>query len=72
MKDMECISEMRPKAVQLIRDYLGDVTAESYASFYVTEDDAVIVDSIREILTEYIGETQVEEVMARYGIVKKE
>lgn len=69
---MECISEIKPKAVAIIRDYLGDVTAKSYASFYATEDDTVIIDSIREILTEYIGETQVEEVMARYGIVKKE
>ncbi len=70
MKDMECISEIKPKAVAIIRDYLGDVTAESYASFYATEDDTVIIESIREILTEYIGETQVEEVMARYGLLK--
>jgi hypothetical protein len=70
MKDMECISEMRPKAVQLIRDYLGDVTAESYASFYANEDDQVIIDSIRELLKEYIGEERVEEVMIRYGLLK--
>lgn len=72
MRSMECISEIRPKAIRLIRDYLGDVTAESYASFYATEDDTVIIDSIRELLKEYIGEERVEEVMARYGIVKKE
>ncbi len=70
MNTMECISEVRSKAIEIIRDYLGVVTAKSYASFYATEDDDVIVESIRELLTEYIGEERVEEVMTRYGLLK--
>jgi hypothetical protein len=30
----------------------------------------VIIDSIRELLKEYIGEERVEEVMIRYGLLK--
>ena len=50
---------------------MGDTTAQSYAGFYATEDDATIIESVRTLLTEYVGKGQAEEVMIQCGLIKK-
>ena len=68
---MENTSEVKSKAISIVRNYMGDTTAQSYAGFYATEDDATIIESVRNLLTEYVGRSQAEEVMIQCGLIKK-
>jgi hypothetical protein len=68
---MEKMSEVKSKAISIVRNYMGDTTAQSYAGFYATEDDATIIESVRILLTEYVGKSQAEEVMIQCGLIKK-
>ncbi len=65
------MSEVKSKAISIVRNYMGDTTAQSYAGFYATEDDATIIESVRTLLTEYVGKGQAEEVMIQCGLIKK-
>lgn len=71
MNDMEQMSEVKSKAISIVRNYMGDTTAQSYAGFYATEDDATVLESIRKLLTEYVGASQAEEILIQYGLLKK-
>lgn len=68
---MEKMSEVKSKAISIVRNYMGDTTAQSYAGFYATEDDATIIESVRTLLTEYVGKSQAEEVLMQCGLIKK-
>ena len=52
---------LKDKAVKLIAENLGDITAKSYANFYMDKNDEVVKSSVVELLTEVIGEKKAKE-----------
>ena len=53
-------SKLQISAVELISKYFGQNTAEVYNKFFVDETDSAIVDSVNEILSDYIGKDKAE------------
>jgi len=49
-------SMIKQKALAALTTYLGDSTARLYRQFYADKSDDVILISVRELLTEYIGD----------------
>ncbi len=61
-------NSIKNKAVSLINDYFGEDTAKMYADFYKTQEDSVVLTSLLQLLTEFMGETGAKEVMASNGL----
>jgi hypothetical protein len=57
---MSVVSE---QAVALLEKYAGHYFAQTYASFYRDQPDEVIRESVREVLTELVGERKANELV---------
>jgi hypothetical protein len=62
--------DIKTKAVEIIRNYIGDVMARSYADFYQQKDDELVIDSVNALLEEYVGALQAKEILAKNGLTK--
>lgn len=59
---------MRTRALGVIKDYLGDMTARVYADFYQKQDAQVVLDSVHELLEEYVGSARAAEILTKNGL----
>jgi hypothetical protein len=62
--------DIKKVAVELIRDYMGAVTADMYSDFYSKIDNATVLISITELLDEYLGSERAAEVLSKKGLKK--
>jgi hypothetical protein len=53
--------DVKQEAVKLIAMYFGQNTADLYGNFYVGKADSVVVQSLKLLLTDFIGETKAAE-----------
>ncbi len=53
---MEVKNSIREKALHLISKYFGTTAEDLYRKFYEDKSDEVIIDSVEELLIEYLGE----------------
>jgi hypothetical protein len=65
---MDDTSQVKMKAVQLITDYMGNGTGKLYANFYQGKDDNIILASLKELLAEYLGDSQAEAILISKGL----
>ncbi|HCI05358.1 MAG: hypothetical protein UX26_C0027G0006 [Parcubacteria group bacterium GW2011_GWC1_45_9] len=64
-------SLIKTKAVEIISDYMGEDTAKMYSEFYQTQSDDVILVSITQLMTEYVGDVQTKEILENKGLINK-
>lgn len=53
-------------ACRLIADNLGEYTANMYRDFYENKDEALIKNSVKELLVELIGQQSAEKQISQY------
>jgi hypothetical protein len=61
-------STIKTKAIKIIKDYMGDVTAQLYAGFYEKTEENVVLGSISELLEEYVGSSRAKEILDKNGL----
>ncbi len=59
---------IKVKAVEIIRDYLGNETAKSYAKFYQELNEEKVLESVKELIDEYLGSARAKEVLDKNGL----
>lgn len=64
-------SPIQTNALSLINDYMGGETARMYADFYAHQEDRVILDSIRQLLNEYLGNKKAHDVLIKRGLTNE-
>ena len=64
------MNNIKTKAVELIKNYMGNETAKLYAGFYQDQEEENVLMSVSELLTEYIGSSQAKEVLIKNGLIK--
>ncbi|OGG08945.1 hypothetical protein A2154_03675 [Candidatus Gottesmanbacteria bacterium RBG_16_43_7] len=60
--------EIKKMAIQILHDYLGVTTSKLYKNFYMNQTEEMVLISLKELLTEYIGESQARDAFIRYGL----
>jgi hypothetical protein len=54
--------------IEIIRDYMGETTAQLYEKFYQKLDKTEVVVSVRELLVEYMGDVPAQKVLKEKGL----
>ena len=62
---------VKDKAVEIIIDYMGSTTAKAYGKFYETQDNETILASLRELLTEYLGNQHAKKILIKNKFIKE-
>jgi len=62
---------IKDKAIEIITDYMGSMTAKAYHKFYETQDDKTILASLKELLVEYLGASSAQKILIKEGLIKK-
>ena len=60
------MSTIKHQAIRLINVYLGEVSANAYAKFYKDKSDEVILMSVKELLSEVLGNKKALEVLVGF------
>ncbi len=61
-------SRIKTVAIEIIKNYIGDTTAQLYVDFYQKQDDAMVMASLSELLEEYVGPDQASEILKKNGL----
>lgn len=56
------------KVVEIIRNYMGDTMAQMYSKFYENKDNHLILDSVNELLIEFVGPQKASEIISTSGL----
>ncbi|PIR74078.1 MAG: hypothetical protein COU35_04525 [Candidatus Magasanikbacteria bacterium CG10_big_fil_rev_8_21_14_0_10_47_10] len=62
--------DIRQKAVTIIATHFGESMAGMYRHFYVGKSDELILTSLTELLTEYLGQRGAEQELEKYSLNK--
>jgi hypothetical protein len=62
------IEDTKQKAVLIIKDYLGESTAQLYKNFYENKEELIILASIKELLIEFLGDEQAKQIFIQKGL----
>jgi hypothetical protein len=62
---MNSSANIKINSLRIIEDYFGHYTASLYEKFYAQKTDAVILDSIKSLLEEYLGEVKAKEYLKK-------
>lgn len=60
-KLMTSMIDVKQEAVKLIAKYFGQNTADLYGAFYIGKADSVVIQSLKLLLTDFIGEMKASE-----------
>jgi phage gp37-like protein len=60
------LSTLQQAAIDLISKYFGQSTAELYNGFFSGESDLSIINSVNEIMVDYLGEKKAKEEIMKY------
>jgi len=71
MEDIINKNYVKNKAVGIIKDYMGSATAKAYGKFYETQDNAIVLSSLKEILTEYLDASHAKKILIKEGFIKE-
>lgn len=61
-------SRIKTVAIEIIKNYIGDTTAQLYVDFYKKQEEAMVIASLSELLEEYVGTDQASEILKKNGI----
>ena len=56
---------VKTKAIEIIKDYMGDATARMYQDFYQEQEDHAVIASLTELLNEYMGSSKTKEILSQ-------
>lgn len=62
------IGDTKQKAVLIIKEYLGESTAQLYNDFYANKEESIILDSIKELLAEFLGDEPAKQIIVQKGL----
>ncbi len=63
-------NNIKETAIKIIESYLGAQTADLYKNFYIKLEDRVVIDSLQELLSEYVGQESVDEIFNKHSLTK--
>jgi hypothetical protein len=61
-------TNVRDVAMVVIKDYMGETTAQLYAKFYADKKEEQILDSLKELLREYLGDDKAKTIIISKGL----
>lgn len=68
MFSMTTTKDLNRKAIEIISTHFGESMATMYRHFYVGKSNELILNSLTELLIEYLGEYGAQQELKKYSI----